>query len=549
MNKLAKLTAIFTVLIAAVSCATTQSAADTKVQEQAADAASQETAAIHSSAMQAADTQTAVSQAPAQAADQQPAAGTDETAALIAEPSAPVQSDTVLAVPEEPALTDLPQPPEPEEPEVTDLTQEELAYGYSLPFEEPEVIELMPEPELIAEQDMTVPAATAVSEPQAASSDAPRAAAQTAAEPDLKPAAVSAQAGTTGTAAGTAAPAKPAQTPKKPEKKVNIAELTSQTSAAADTATAEQQEPQADAEENILAKYPPSRTAAVQKNQYLDVSYPGSGWVYLGELKQADSQEDTCTLMEYLPGQKETLFILRPLRQGAGLLHFYKNDPLTGTYIDDYLAVQITAANADGTAKDAGTAETAAHIRAPAYAEAVPARPAPAAGRQAANSAPAVTVRPAARTVATESAQPAAASTGTSTSTGTAAGSVPAVSSLPAAGNTVSAAEETPAAAQPAAAEAVPRSAGLKAAYESFNAKNYEQALQQVNDSLLENGTETDYALYLRGQILEQRSPVRNIKQAIESYEKVVSDWPASPYWQKSNERSKYLRRFYINIQ
>lgn len=71
--------------------------------------------------------------------------------------------------------------------------------------------------------------------------------------------------------------------------------------------------------------------------QYLDISYPGSGWLYLGE-------EDGKQLFRYFGrkiGTTDTSFTLRSRNEGTTLLHFSKTDTLTGDIIDDWLEVTV----------------------------------------------------------------------------------------------------------------------------------------------------------------------------------------------------------------
>ena len=101
----------------------------------------------------------------------------------------------------------------------------------------------------------------------------------------------------------------------------------------------------------------PSRSMSAAQNQYIDVEYPGKGWMYLGET-------DNTTLLRYFGHtiSKDTTFTLRAKAQGTALLHFYKIDPLTGTSINDYLEIVIS-----------GKTSSDVHITAPSYGEAVPA--------------------------------------------------------------------------------------------------------------------------------------------------------------------------------
>jgi outer membrane protein assembly factor BamD (BamD/ComL family) len=50
------------------------------------------------------------------------------------------------------------------------------------------------------------------------------------------------------------------------------------------------------------------------------------------------------------------------------------------------------------------------------------------------------------------------------------------------------------------------------------------------------------------GQLLEADSPIKNIKEAINTYQSLCDSYPASKYWESANKRIIYLKRFYIDI-
>ncbi|MDD7581147.1 MAG: hypothetical protein PUJ70_09310, partial [Treponema sp.] len=104
----------------------------------------------------------------------------------------------------------------------------------------------------------------------------------------------------------------------------------------------------------------PSRDMKMQKNQFLEVSYPGSGWIYLGD----DTGRESFSYMGRKIGSTETVFTLRSKLEGEALLHFYKNDALTGTVIDDYLKIIVQ-----------GKSTTNDKVKAPSYALVVPPKP------------------------------------------------------------------------------------------------------------------------------------------------------------------------------
>ena len=89
----------------------------------------------------------------------------------------------------------------------------------------------------------------------------------------------------------------------------------------------------------------------------------------------------------------------------------------------------------------------------------------------------------------------------------------------------------------------------LELAQKLYESKNFENALKAINTFFDKASKNLDKGLYLQGQILEEKSSVQNIKDAVESYELLVKNYPASKYWEKAKKRSIYLRRFYINIR
>ena len=90
----------------------------------------------------------------------------------------------------------------------------------------------------------------------------------------------------------------------------------------------------------------PSRSVVMDNNQYLDIRYPGSGWVYLGEVTEDGSsiEEQNLTYFGRRRTSEDTSFTMKASKPGKTILHFYKQDILTATFIDDYLEVTITEA-------------------------------------------------------------------------------------------------------------------------------------------------------------------------------------------------------------
>lgn len=311
-----------------------------------------------------------------------------------------------------------------------------------------------------------------------------------------------------------------------------------------------------------------SRSVIMPSGQYLDVVYPGGGWTYLGEAD--DGGKSVLSFFGRRMRADSTTFTLRSDKPGSATLHFYKNDTLTGSYIDDYLAVTVTDTK--------GSLQV--HTRAPEYAEIVP--PKPDLTRQLvaqdAESSPAqaqeTETAQTAAAVRTEDAQP---EPDTDTTAQATAAAIPVSSAQDSAGFTNIQSSEraggtttvaTPLAPNPVLSESVTQTAEsasdagggagssapslqartlLELARQAYDAQEYRKALEYVTEFLVIADSDVDKGLFLRGQILEANSEARDIKAAIEAYSGLTSGYPFSPLWQDASNRAVYLRRFYLN--
>lgn len=81
----------------------------------------------------------------------------------------------------------------------------------------------------------------------------------------------------------------------------------------------------------------------------------------------------------------------------------------------------------------------------------------------------------------------------------------------------------------------------------------YIEALDQIDYYFTILGDETDeytdYALFMKGQLLEKNTPIRNIKESLTAYKTLVENFPDSKYWNQSKERAVYLERFYFSVR
>ncbi len=348
------------------------------------------------------------------------------------------------------------------------------------------------------------------------------------------------------------------------------------------SAPASQTQEEAAPEEKKIVPLP-SRSMTLKNKQFVDITYPGSGWIYLGE----EDGGDHFIFQGRKLGNDGATFTLRSKAPGTALLHFYKNDILTGNYIDDWIQVTVSE----------NGATDASHVQAPAYADVVPqkfdlqknkeqkekalaeaaakkqaerdemiqaekaetkspseaneekrgqvaAAPSPAQQSQAqAEIVPAEKVQTVIQTAGQEKAD-------SKQKTAVAGTNSDKNKSQAAQGSGEKAARESQAQGGSSASTSDGKAKNLlELARKAYDEKRFEEALDLVQKFFDVATEDLDAGLYLEGLILEAKSSARNIKSAIGAYDTLIKNWPQSPYWRRANERSIYLKRFYIDIR
>lgn len=291
-------------------------------------------------------------------------------------------------------------------------------------------------------------------------------------------------------------------------------------------------------EENaeITESFPISRSVSLKVSEYLDISYPGNGWIYMG----ATDNSKNITYFGRKLGTQNTNFSLQARLPGTKILHFYKNDNLTNQIIDDYIEVKVL--------EERGNSQT--HIEAPEYKMPVKAK------------------RPAVRTAPEEESPdfPESDNQGDevislvgdeakktsqkskTTAQKKASAPVTPVTTAPAeeAENNVTSQVTGNAQTEVQKSSESDLKTLLADAENKFSQQDYKSALKSVNEYLSNSKDKRDEALFLQGQILEAKSDIQDIAKAIDSYTTLTKNYPASKYWDKANKRIIYLKRFYL---
>ena len=318
----------------------------------------------------------------------------------------------------------------------------------------------------------------------------------------------------------------------------------------------------------------PSRSLTIGKNQFIDIVYPGKGWIYQGNIDsdgKIDSKNKNFIFGGRKLGGKDQSFTLRSRQPGKYLLHFYKDDILTGSYIDDYLEVIV----------EDKPAETTEHITAPSYSEIVPPKVSITAEKVQEQQKKQLEEERIKNEQNEESADYNSKTRGTKVNSKSENSTkITNVTNEKdeQVSTTVQITESAPSPSDPVVKTPVERNTSkapaaddknidvetdysdaqlekldedslLEKAQKLYEAKNFEYALRTVTKFLEKASTNMDKGLFLQGQILEEKSSVQNIKDAVESYDLLVKKHPESSLSDKAKRRSIYLKRFYINIR
>jgi outer membrane protein assembly factor BamD (BamD/ComL family) len=89
----------------------------------------------------------------------------------------------------------------------------------------------------------------------------------------------------------------------------------------------------------------------------------------------------------------------------------------------------------------------------------------------------------------------------------------------------------------------------LQRAEEAYKAKRIAEALEILARFQERFPGGSDKAWWLYGQSLEANSPSRDVRGALDYYNRLVREYPQSARYADARRRIAYLERFYFNIQ
>ncbi len=281
---------------------------------------------------------------------------------------------------------------------------------------------------------------------------------------------------------------------------------------------AEESENTEEAQEIIEA----SRKVSMKLQEYVDITYPGNGWVYMG---LTDGSKDMTYFGRKL-GTKDTKFTLQAKVAGTKYVHFYRGDPLTNEYIADFIEITISS--------EKGSNKT--HITAPDYTPPLPKKV-----KKAVQSAPSVEKTEVEPVIQAEKKQ--------EPTEQSAEKAVEKTAVQAEENNTKDETVNETTVENQIEKTKIDVKSLLKEAEVLYNNKDYSAADKKIKTFLEYAVTDRDSGLFLQGQILEAKSEIQDIKSAIEAYKTLTKNYPASPYWDKANKQIIYLNRFYLEIR
>ena len=274
-----------------------------------------------------------------------------------------------------------------------------------------------------------------------------------------------------------------------------------------------------DDDENIVEEEKqiiPSRSVSLNKNEILDITYPGNGWIYSGLVNNTRE----IIYSGRTTNEDSVKFSLQAKKAGTVIAHFYKNDFLTGDFVDDY--IEITILNKNGSNKT--------HITAPEYKTPLP--KVKENNEQAINN-----PQEPQKSEEAETKQYYVSNPVIEEKTEIKGNQNKTEEKQTQNENQTANETETP---------AVDTDSILKEAENLYKNQDYEKSAEKLIEFFEYAQTKLDRALYLQGLVYEAKSSVQNINKAIDSYTKLTENYPASKYWNDANKKIIYLKRFYL---
>ena len=282
-----------------------------------------------------------------------------------------------------------------------------------------------------------------------------------------------------------------------------------------------------------------SRMVAVEEKQRVEITYPGHGWVYVGEqTSQPGLKYEQRKLQD-----ENSIFMFTAEKKGDYVLHFSYFDVFTNDFITDAVAVSVSAARS-ATAKST--------VKAPEYQNEADSSTAEAQTEKTAQTPSQLSSSSDDIAAAVSAAQ---STSGTTASQATAATQNQRAGTFSANGTAGAAAAETTGSAtgQTLAATSMEETLNpdqlLEKARAAIASANAGSALTYLDTFFASAKQKLDEGWFLKGRAYELNGSARNIRLALDAYKTITDTFPQSKYWAEADARIRYITGFYINIR
>jgi tetratricopeptide (TPR) repeat protein len=286
-----------------------------------------------------------------------------------------------------------------------------------------------------------------------------------------------------------------------------------------------------------------SRTINGYVSQSLEIEYPGMGWIFLGNY---DGDNEVIQFKTRKNQDETTLFTLILKKEGEYILHFYKQDLINNTFIEDYLKIIVAPFSGETSilkdssyAKVIPSAVTIQNV----IEETDKIKKENEAKERTDGIEKEITIEDIADVTLQDSDK---------------------VEELEITKKQAVIVESIPQ--EPKIQEIIDKTEKksiteitnteikveedyLASGKKAFDEGLYEEAITKLNLFLESSVLNNDIALFLLGESYEAPGNSKNIRKALEMYQKVVSDYPQSSLWNKASERIIYIQRFYFTVR
>ena len=287
-----------------------------------------------------------------------------------------------------------------------------------------------------------------------------------------------------------------------------------------------------------------SRMVAVEEKQRLELTYPGHGWVYIGEqTSQPGLKYEQRKLQD-----NTSIFMFTAEKKGDYILQFSYFDVFTNEFITDAVAVSVSAARSTAAKSMVKAPEYQNEADSTAAASSVEKNTKGTASQSSTGSTAGAGSSATTRTTQTAVEVPQAA---LSTAQSARSEEAPAAATTEAASSAIGSAGDSTGQASAAASTEAPLSADqlLEKARTAIAAADASAALTYLDTFFAITEEKLDEGWFLTGRAYELNGSVRNIRLALDAYKTLTNGFPQSKYWAEADARIRYITNFYINIQ